>query len=382
MSTLTPPPSESALLQNMKQLQQENRQLRLLLHLSQELGLAMDMSALVDKTLSLCKLQLGFDAANLRILEGDQLVTRGAYGGNAIFRQSLAVGDGLPGQAAAQGQPLVVNDLSRKTTPSAGLGEGKSLLAVPLTDEGELLGLLTAQNKAKGAFDASHMEITTAFAAQLAARLKILTLNQKMARLAMTDQLTGLPNYPHFLHRLEEEISRSERYGQALTLVLMDLDDFKQVNDRYGHLCGNFLLEFMGRFLEEKVRKSDIAARFGGEEFCMLLPHTTPQQGALVAEKLRIALNKVRLDYLPHVGEPVMDLRLSATFGVSGVLFDRSRPQGYPRTVTPVSLICQADEALYQGKAQGKNQVVTYTPAMTKNRSAKVLSSPGFSPGR
>jgi diguanylate cyclase (GGDEF)-like protein len=174
--------------------------------------------------------------------------------------------------------------------------------------------------------------------------------NEEYIRLAISDPLTGLFNQGYFTYRLHEECVRSVRYQHALTLVALDLDNFKQVNDRYGHAAGDDLLVAIGHALHAASRGADAPCRCGGDEFMLILPQTGVEQGLGVAERLRGAVNGV----LRQRGLSPM---VSVSVGVAG----------YPAGGTSAAdLAQQADQALYVAKQAGKNRCILWTPHMVR----------------
>ena len=169
--------------------------------------------------------------------------------------------------------------------------------------------------------------------------------HERAAEQAVTDGLTGIPNHRAFLQWLERESARVHRYGGELSLVLLDIDDFKLVNDTRGHLQGDRVLERIGSLLAEQLRGVDLAARYGGEEFVLALPDT-PREGALLAaERLRRAVSQAEVEGID--GTPPVSV--TASLGVATMPGDAA--DGH-------ALIAAADEALYEAKRAGKNCVV------------------------
>ena len=159
----------------------------------------------------------------------------------------------------------------------------------------------------------------------------------------MTDELTGLANRRSFLARLEAEVVRSRRSGSPLGIVLADLDDFKRVNDTYGHAAGDAALRSFAAIVHSSSRDVDLPVRLGGEEFAVLLPDTDLDGAAQLAERLREALESTAIDYEgAHIS-------LTASFGVSC----------FPATANAEDLLTDADRRLYDAKRRGKNTVVS-----------------------
>jgi len=167
--------------------------------------------------------------------------------------------------------------------------------------------------------------------------------NAQLERLATTDGLTRLRNARHFHQQLEQECARADREHAPLTLILLDLDHFKRVNDRYGHSTGDEVLVHTARLLGLPLRATDTACRIGGEEFAVLCPGATKEEGRAIAERIREALDRT-----PHLSSEGQ-VPLTGSFGVA-----EHRHGGSPR-----ELFRDADAALYVAKGQGRNRVET-----------------------
>jgi diguanylate cyclase (GGDEF)-like protein len=166
-------------------------------------------------------------------------------------------------------------------------------------------------------------------------------MNDRLEKLSVTDGLTGLFNHRHFWNLLNTELTRVNLHGANLALVLLDLDDFKRVNDKFGHAVGDQLLVTVANVLRETIRDTDIVARYGGEEFAVLLPDTDESGVQQVAEKVRVAIEAIRFS----VSETDIILKITVSVGVS--VFRGNRREFFNA----------ADRALYQSKAAGKNCV-------------------------
>jgi diguanylate cyclase (GGDEF)-like protein len=215
-------------------------------------------------------------------------------------------------------------------------------LVIPLgPDGGENTMLLLTPEGAD--FGDQSRELALWLGSQAAVALENVRLHRLVERQASTDGLTDLANRRHFEEALAGEISRAERFGGTLGLVLADLDDFKQVNDRYGHQTGDDVLRLFAEVLRETVRDIDVAARYGGEEFAVLLPQTDLEGAERLAERLRETMAGRLLSL-----EPGSTFSVTASFGVSS----------FPEAPTAAALFAAADEALYRAKSAGKNRVV------------------------
>jgi two-component system cell cycle response regulator len=173
--------------------------------------------------------------------------------------------------------------------------------------------------------------------------------NSILGNLANIDGLTGIYNHRYFQNALDQELNRAERHSTSISIILIDIDHFKKVNDSYGHQVGDFILSEFSKTIQENIRKYDILARYGGEEFVVILPETNTEDALLVAEKLRVIIEQTGFK---DNGETY---NVTASFG---------QACSHPTTEDNLgknTLISQADQALYEAKAKGRNQVVGYS---------------------
>ena len=168
---------------------------------------------------------------------------------------------------------------------------------------------------------------------------------QKLTEMSIRDELTGMFNRRYFQESLEREISGVHRYKHSLALCIMDLDHFKLVNDSYGHLCGDEVLQEFGKILSESIRKYDVACRYGGEEFAVLLPDTSIDEAAVLCDRFRERISKHVFTYNR------VKLHITTSVGVAACSAQKE--------ITGQQLVDLADKALYQAKKKGRNQVVT-----------------------
>jgi diguanylate cyclase (GGDEF)-like protein len=168
-------------------------------------------------------------------------------------------------------------------------------------------------------------------------------LSERLQGLSATDALTGIANRRTFDERLAVEVARSNRYGAPLSLVMIDLDHFKELNDSFGHPAGDEVLKRVAVLIDREKRLGDVVARYGGEEFAAILPHTEPRAAMVWAERVRqlIAGTEVRSE--------AGALNVTASFGVGGAPHERAEP---------AALVEEADQALYQAKRTGRNRVI------------------------
>jgi two-component system chemotaxis family response regulator WspR len=179
-----------------------------------------------------------------------------------------------------------------------------------------------------------------------AANRRLREVNLRLNELVLTDEKTGLANYRAFQRRLQDELRRADRYGMALSLAMLDLDDFKVLNDRFGHATGDQVLHSVARILGSTARATDFVARYGGEEFVMLLPHTGPTEALRVAQRVRQAVAHGH-----HVEAMDPGHKLTLSVGIATYPND-------PTVQEPEDLVRAADRALYAAKEAGKDRCV------------------------
>ena len=227
---------------------------------------------------------------------------------------------------------------------------GHHYLAVPLVAGERALGVLeSARGAARKPFDAAKAALVAALAAPLAAALANSTRVAEAERLSQTDDLTKLNNARFLRQFLIAEVKRARRYGSTVSTVFLDLDDFKQVNDRQGHLVGSHVLMELAAVILTCVRDTDVVARYGGDEFVFVLPETNLEQASRVAERLRERIS----GHAFTGGRPHLRLTLTASFGVANFPRDAQSPQ---------QLVAAADAAMYRAKASRKNRVCYASP--------------------
>ncbi|SDA47278.1 PAS domain S-box-containing protein/diguanylate cyclase (GGDEF) domain-containing protein [Pseudomonas sp. NFACC15-1] len=176
-------------------------------------------------------------------------------------------------------------------------------------------------------------------------RHQLQAANAQLQRLSSTDQLTGLYNRGHWESNLKAAFARYQRYGHALSLVMLDIDHFKRVNDTYGHQAGDKVIEHVARLLHEHVRESDVAGRYGGEEFGVVLSDTDKAGAQIFAERLRKAIEALEVQFNDQT------IRFTVSLGVA----DLSQPSN-----DHAELIARADQALYTSKKTGRNRVTVH----------------------
>ena len=234
------------------------------------------------------------------------------------------------------------------------VSDGVHALAMPLVGrhdeegEGETIGAVSIARRGAD-FTSEQRELLAYLTTQTGVSLENADLHRRIQRQAITDELTGLSNVRHFHELLDQEIERAQRFNNHIGLVMVDIDNFKSVNDAYGHPQGDLVLKEVARVLKEESRDIDFPARYGGEEMSVILPQTDIAGAAMLAERMREAIEELRVRRLDGDGV----LKMTASFGVASM----------PGSATNKRyLIAVADEALYRAKRAGKNRVERADP--------------------
>lgn len=251
-----------------------------------------------------------------------------------------------------QQKPVVHNDYAslpnRKGMPE-GHAEVVRELVVPTMRDGHVVAILGVGNKSSD-YDEQDVGLVTYIAdlvwsivEQKRADEQILALNAQLEHLAMMDDLTGLMNRRAFFIQGAKEISRTKRHKIPLSLLMLDVDSFKKVNDQYGHEAGDRVLQHVSKKLVEKVREMDSVARMGGEEFSLLLPNTEKKDAAVLAERIRLAVEQESCQIQKQT------IHVTVSIGVASFSKEAS---------TLEAILRQADNSMYLAKKQGRNRVV------------------------
>jgi diguanylate cyclase (GGDEF)-like protein len=253
---------------------------------------------------------------------------------------------GISGYVARTGRPQRLFDISTDDRYQPGLTGAKSEMAVPMISRGRTIGVLNAESVELGAFSEKDEKILTVLAGSAAMAYENARLQKQLEDLSTTDELTGVHNFRYFNERFRDEERRARRYDQPLSLIMVDLDWFKNCNDTYGHQAGNLVLRGIARIIKTVVRDTDIVCRYGGEEFIIILPQTLTSDAREIGERIR---SEVERSEFAEEGLS-KNVHVTVSVGIST----------YPENGgTAERLIDLVDRALYQAKGQGKNRVCT-----------------------
>jgi diguanylate cyclase (GGDEF)-like protein len=285
------------------------------------------------------------DRLNIRVLAGlEDTKYQEKVNNNEIRCRSFKPGEGIAGRVFMTSQPMIVNniredDLFIKSETSY----VRSIACIPMVVYSDVVGVINVTNKKDGKeFTEEDVEMLKAVADQAAVAVN----KAQLWDMAVTDSLTGLYVRRYFIVKLQEEIHRAERYNKPLSVVMVDLDRFKKINDTYGHDAGDRALKTISQFFQKNIRDIDAIGRYGGEEFVMLIPDADKKAAFCLAERLRKELAKVKLEDLPPI---------TISLGIAT----------YPSDGTDIEeLIKKADAAMYEAKRKGRNRAVKFSRAI------------------
>lgn len=261
----------------------------------------------------------------------------------------IKMSEGIAGLVAAKGEKLVIPDVSKDERFSNAIDlvsgfETRSVVCVPLKCKGKILGVIELINKiGKTTFSEEDLFVLTTLADYAAIALENAHFLQKVRELTIVDDVTKLYNSRFMNDYLDLEIRRSQRYSLDLSIIFLDLDYFKRVNDTYGHLIGTRLLQEVANSISSCLRNIDIAVRYGGDEFVIILPSTSKNDAVRIAERIRACMTNTV--FLQSQG---LKIRQTASFGVASFPTDAN---------SELDLIRLADKAMYHIKNSSKDGI-------------------------
>lgn len=311
----------------------------MLFELLSELGSSLSLDDTLSLLVARVKRMIPHDTAAIYLCRGDRLVPQFVQGEEVGLFSSLHIpmGHGLSGWVAENGRPIVNGNPSVEpgylNDPNK-FSRMRSAISVPLDGRASVVSVLTLYHSSADAFTKDHLRMLLAIGSKAGLAIENTLKYQQVENSSATDQLTGLPNTRSLFLHLDSELARAIRADAPLAVVLADLDGFKQINDRFGHLVGNEVLQGIAERLKESCRKYDYVARMGGDEFVLILPDSGREGFARKVEVLReLAHNAARA----VCGEDILSLSAGGAF--------------FPEDGADVEqLLAVADKRMYQAK--------------------------------
>lgn len=321
-------------------------------NLSKSLSVSLEMDGILVEAEKFMKHSIGLDDFSVLLLDekGETLTmwTANSASKKKIKNVSLKMGEGISGLVAKTGNPILVKDVNKESRylhhKGKKTGTG-SFYSVPLKNKNKkVIGVFNIHRNKVGGFKQSNLALFNEVAIQIAQALEKSIIFKETRKLAITDDLTQLHSRRYFMDVFEKEISKAERDKSVFSLIMVDVDHFKYVNDTFGHPVGDSTLKKIASLLKSNTRKGDVTARFGGEEFIVLLPGVSEKRAVRIAEKIRLQAEKCltikRKNHSPR--------KITISAGVS------SFPK-YGKTNS--ELLTSVDECLYSAKDAGRNRV-------------------------
>jgi diguanylate cyclase (GGDEF)-like protein len=325
--------------------QKRTRELEVLSAITSQLVSSLDLPRVLQMVVDQALVLAGADRVTLYVRDRDtgELSRQGVTApGAAPAPTPPPRPGGLTATVASSGEPAFIADAQQHTLyREAGYASLQAIASLPLRLEGEVVGVMNVVYEQTHPFDDAEVRTLTALADASALAVHNATLHERIANLAVTDELTGLANRRRFLEGLRAEVQRARRYWRPLSLMMVDLDHLKTINDQHGHATGDEVLRGLAQILRATVRETDLPARLGGDEFAVLLPETKGEAAWAIAERVRASMQAWRLE----TGGAQMGSTVS--IGVASCA---------PGEVPDLPGFLQmADHALYRAKAAGRN---------------------------
>lgn len=325
---------------------------------------ALKLEQVLDMVLENLSKVVPYDSCALFLVEEDWLrvvAARGFAHPNRVIGKTFPARDELLWQSMNNKHPIILLD-AQSDPRFKKWGDAEhvhSWMGVPLIKRDIGIGFLTIDHRQPNLYNENHAKLALAFANQAAAAIENARLFESIQRMAVADPLTGLFNRRHFFELAAREYYRARRYGKMLSVVMIDVDDLKKVNDTYGHLAGDRLILFISEQCRQQLRKADLAARFGGDEFILMLPETDLEQALQAARRIRDSVT----GGVQAAGIGIVPAGISV--GVSTI---------DPTCTSLEMLVNRADQALYTAKQRSKNQVCAWLDGQVRSFTTDQLS--------
>jgi len=328
---------------------QQNRHLRraapAVADVAQRLLRPLDLTAVLEAILSQIQSVFGYPICGVLLLDERtrelRVAAQRGFDPDVVTGLRLRVGEqGIAGWVAQRGRSYYAPDVTLDSLYVAGSSSARSNVAFPLMVDDRTIGVLDVESPSVDAFPKETREFLATFAVLAALAILRAQRDENLSELARTDGLTGLANHRAILQDLEREIVRARRSGHPVSVALVEIDGFKRLNDKFGHLQGDLVLREVADVLRRHSRAGDLVGRFGGDEFVLVLPQATKNVAAQIVERVRGHVEEIRV--------PGNERTLSVSIGLAAHPADGDDPDG---------LLESADHAMYQAKRNGGNRV-------------------------
>jgi diguanylate cyclase (GGDEF)-like protein/PAS domain S-box-containing protein len=301
------------------------------------------MDFVVSKTIKI----LEAEKCSVMLIEKEsaELCTKASAGfGEELDGLRIHIKDSMAFKVIEEGQPLLVKSTFRQLHETHEKSfAGHSFMIAPIRRDGEIIGVINVADKSGltgevRSFDEIDLKILCDIAREVAVAMENVRFYKELQFLTVTDPLTNIHNFRHFSNSMEHEVNRLKRSPGDLALMMLDIDNFKAYNDRFGHPAGDQLLRDVGRIIKESVRETDIICRYAGDEFVVILPSTAKAGSAILGERIRNAIARTAFK---------KQVAVTVSIGIA-----QHKPG-----MTGRELTIKADRALYKAKKEGKNQI-------------------------
>ncbi len=325
-----------------------SRELSVSLKIAQSLVSSLELVDVLNQILEVIRRNFGYENCAILLVDKktNELYIKASRGYPEYLakkiRLDISKKEGITSYVAATGKPFYTPDVRKTPFYVMGKRSIRSEAAVPLILRDEVIGVLDIESDKPNAFSERDIERFTIFASQAAVAIENARLYDQTREMSLTDSLTKIANRRHFDLILENELKRGRGYSRSVSLAMIDLDHFKEFNDRYGHPAGDQLLTAVAERLKRTVRDTDLVARYGGEEFVIIFPETGAAPAYKVCERVRVAVENMKI--------LIDNQEVSTTVSIGVATYPQSAQSA-------AELIQKADMALYRAKKLGRNRV-------------------------
>jgi two-component system cell cycle response regulator len=346
-------------LENQNNLQLQNSKLKALIEINTYITNTLEKDEILKIILDQTKDILNCDKSSILLVNKDLHVLKFGYlskdeESTMLKDTALKMGEGIAGTVWQNGVPIVINNAqndprfsNQADKKSQNITE--SLLAAPLIVNGDIIGVIEAINKRE---QKNFSDFDLLMLQYISIQSAIAIKNAELYELAIRDGMTKLFIHKHFRERLSEEWSRAHRYKEELSLIMLDIDHFKNFNDNYGHQLGDSVLKDVANLIKENSRNIDIPCRYGGEEFAVVLPSTNHENALMIAERMRQSI----ANHSVEAGDKSIEVTVS--LGVSTVPHESIKSAD--------DFIEMTDKSLYLSKKNGRNQSTSMNQIISK----------------